>query len=80
MNLSRKSVKLKKYLGKEVIIDKVKRGKVTAVYCSNGFISVEFSVPRNTLMDNDSIRMDVVMAFERVKVDGHRFGQEIEFE
>lgn len=76
----KKVSEVEKYLGKEVLIDKVKRGQVTAVYCSNGFVSVEFSVPRDTIMDNDSIRMDVVMAFERVKVDGHRFGKEIEFE
>lgn len=71
---------VEKYLGKEVIIDKVKRGQVTAVYYSNGFIYVEFSVFRDKIMDDDSIKMNVVMAFERVKIDGHRFGKEIEFE
>lgn len=76
----KKVSEVEKYLGKEVIIDKVKRGQVTAVYYSNGFIYVEFSVPRDTLMENGSIKMNAVMAFERVKVDGHRFGQEIEFE
>jgi len=71
---------IEKYLGKEVVIDKSKRGQVTAVYCSNGFISVEFAICRNSLLDDDSIRMNVVSAFDRVKIDGHRFGQEIEFE
>ena len=71
---------VEKYLGKEVIIDKVKRGQVTAVYYSNGFIYVEFSVLRDKIMDDDSIKMNVVMAFERVKIDEHRFGKEIEFE
>lgn len=76
----KKVSEVEKYLGKEVIIDKVKRGQVTAVYYSNGFIYVEFSVLRDKIMDDDSIKMNVVMAFERVKIDGHRFGKEIEFE
>lgn len=68
---------VEKLIGKEVIIDEKIQGRVNAVYYSGGFISVNFILIRDNLCCGDSYRMNLVSAFERVKIDGHRFGKEI---
>jgi len=71
---------IEKLLGKDIILDNKIQGKVNAVYYSGGFISVQFTLLRDNLCCGDSIKMSIVDAFERVKIDGHRFGREIKFE
>ena len=78
---------LKKFLGKEVIIDKVYKGILTRVIEDGLRISVYFKIIGVTKDDinldgifSRDVEMNIVTAFERVRIDGHRFGQEIEFE
>ena len=71
---------VEKFIGKDVIVDNKTKGKVNAAFISNGFISVQFTLLRDNLYCGDSLRMNLVSAFERVTIDGHRFGKEIEFE
>lgn len=64
-----------KYLGKKCIIDGEISCTFTAVnYDENNYIIVVFT-------DNagNSYTMHLVSAFERVKIEGHRFGKEIVF-
>lgn len=61
-------------IGKEVIIDKCVKGKVYGVYWSD-FLRIVFKSESGKMFN-----LYAVSAFERVTIDGHRFGQEIEFE
>lgn len=67
-------------IGKNVIIDNSKQGKVLDVGKNNEYIVIKFQVIRDNLQSADTINMFAAQAFERVKIDGHRFGKEIEFE
>ena len=70
---------VEKFIGKDVIIDNETKGKVNAVFLSGGFILVQFTLFSDSHWE-DKIRLNLISAFERVRVDGHRFGREIEFE
>lgn len=68
-------IEVEKYLGKKCIIDGEISCKFTAAhYDENNYIVVVFT-------DNagNSYTMYLVSAFERVKIEGHRFGKEIAF-
>jgi hypothetical protein len=67
-------------IGKEVIIDDEKKGKVADVRFNNGFLMIMFQIIRDNLQSADVLNLFSVQAFERVKIDGHRFGKEMEFE
>jgi len=71
---------VEKFIGKDVIVDNKTKGKVNAAFYIGGFVAVQFTLLRENLCCGDSIRMYLTDAFERVKIDGHRFGKEIEFE
>lgn len=62
-------------VGKEVLIDKQIKAKLQAIYHSGYSLRVVFNVGENVPID-----LLAVEAFERVTIDGHRFGKEIEFE
>ena len=66
---------IEKLVGKEVIIDKKEKGILKAVYHSGYTLHVVFEKA-----DKQQIDFLTVQAFERVTIDGHRFGKEIEFE
>lgn len=68
---------VEKFIGKDVIVDNKTQGKVNAVYYSGGFIQVQFILLRDNLVCGDSIKMSLPATFERVKINGHRFGREI---
>lgn len=65
---------VEKLIGKEVIIDKCVKGKVYGVYWSD-FLRIVFKSESGKMFN-----LYATSAFERVRIDGHRFGQEIEFE
>ena len=71
---------IKSLIGKDVIIDGKVHGKVESCYYSNGYPVVQFYVIRDNLLSADSLKLNLVSAFERVRIDGHRFGREIRFE
>lgn len=62
-------------VGKEVLIDKQIKAKFTAIYHSGYSLRMVFTVGENVPID-----LLAVEAFERITIDGHRFGKEIEFE
>ena len=62
-------------VGREVLIDKQIKAKLQAIYHSGYSLRAVFAVGKNVPID-----LLVVEAFERVTIDGHRFGKEIEFE
>lgn len=66
---------IEKVIGKEVIIDKKEKAILKAVYHSGYTLHVVFEK-----VDKQQIDFMTVQAFERVTIDGHRFGKEIEFE
>lgn len=70
---------VEKLIGKEVEVNGTK-GKVTGAFHKGVRKVVQFTLLRDNLCCGDSCQMDLIQAFERVKVDGHRFGKEIEFE
>lgn len=79
--------KLEEMLGKEVIVDKLYKAifsrAVQTGFSTKLYFKVIGGVNNNVYLEsilNHEIEMDVVMAFDRVKIDEHRFGQEIEFE
>ena len=65
---------VEKFIGKEVIIDNSTQAIVKSVYWFD-FLRIIFETN-----DGKQFNMYSVNAFERVKIDGHRFGKEIEFE
>lgn len=70
---------VEKLVGKEVEVNGTK-GKVICAFSKGVHKVVQFTLLRDNLCCGDSCQMDLVQAFERVKIDGHRFGKEIEFE
>lgn len=67
-------------IGKEVIIDNSKKGRVDDVGLKDEFVVIKFQILRDNLQSADVINLYSAQAFERVTIDGHRFGKEIEFE
>jgi len=64
------------FLGKEVLIDNNIDAEVKSVFrTNNNFIVVKFLTKSGNELD-----MYLVSAFERVKIDGHRFGRELQIE
>lgn len=72
-----KKEEVEKFIGKDILVDNRIQGKVDEVYSSNGFIYVLFKLENNPFV---LVRMNLVRAFERVKIDDHRFGREIKQE
>ena len=70
---------VEKLIGKEVELNGIK-GKVTGAFYKGIYKVVRFTFLKDNLCCGDSCQMDLVQAFERVTIDGHRFGKEIEFE
>ncbi len=62
-------------LGREVVIDDKDAAIVNKVSISDTFIYVDFLLENSP--DKTVITMYLTKAFERVKIDGHRFGREI---
>lgn len=62
---------VEEFIGKDVIIDKYMKGKVHRVYWSD-FLRIVFECENGEMLNLYS-----TSAFERVKIDGHRFGKEI---
>lgn len=83
----KKISEVKKYLGKEVILDKLYKAILSRVVQTGFNTQLYFKIIGAVKEDvyfesilNHEIEMNVVIAFDRVRIDGHRFGQEIEFE
>ena len=83
----RKMYELQELVGKEVIVDRAYKATFTRITENGLNISVCFRITGATRADVDlssifsrDVEMNVVTAFERVTIDGHRFGKEIEFE
>lgn len=79
--------KVEELLGKEVIVDNLykcvfSRAVQTGFNTEFYFKIVDILCGKyiDLKMINHEVEMNVVSAFERVRIDGHRFGQEIEFE
>lgn len=66
---------IEELLGKKVLIDGCKKAIVKAVYHSGFTATIVFEAE-----NLDQYKLFSVQAFERVTIDGHRFGKEIEFE
>lgn len=76
--------KVKKLIGKDVIIDDCINGKINHVFQTREIVKSYF-IDINIEKGQDFLGMDFaefsfVEAFQRVKIDGHRFGKEIEYE
>lgn len=77
---------LESVLGKEVIIDNTFRATFERIVHSGFSLHLYFkivgAIKEIDLKDvlNHEFEMNTIMAFERVKIDGHQFGKEIEFE
>ena len=76
--------KVKKLIGKDVIIDDCINGKINQVFETREIVKSYF-IDINIEKGQDFLGMDFaefsfVEAFQRVKIDGHRFGKEIEYE
>lgn len=74
-------------VGKEVIVDRAYKATFTRITENGLNVSVCFRITGATRADVDlssifsrDVEMNIVTAFERVTIDGHRFGKEIEFE
>lgn len=65
---------IKKTLGLKVIIDSNQEGIVHEIEMDDKKISISF------LINNEIIKMLPTQAFQRVTIDGHRFGKEMKFE
>ena len=68
------------FIGKEVLIDNSKGGRVLDVELQNNYIVIKFQVLVDNLQSANVLKMFAATAFERVKIDGHRFGKEMEIE
>ena len=74
-------------VGKEVIVDRAYKATFTRITENGLNVSVCFRITGAARADVDlssifsrDVEMNIVTAFERVTIDGHRFGKEIEFE
>lgn len=68
----RKYSEVENLLGKEVLIDNKMKAIVSRVSITDSFIYVDF-----TLENKEVIKMYLTQAFDRVKINGHKFGREI---
>jgi len=82
-----KSQEMENLLGKEVVIDKIYKGVFNRIESIGLAIKIYFKIfgAEEKGMDigsvfNHDVEMDCLMAFQRVTIDGHRFGKEMEFE
>ena len=78
---------LESLLGKEVVVDKAYKGIFSRIVTSGLSVLVYFKITGAVREDvslesifSHEVEINTATAFERVKVDGHRFGREIEFE
>lgn len=78
---------LQNLLGKEVIVDRAYTGFLSRIVTNGLSVLVYFKITGAVREDvslesifSHEVEMNTATAFERVKIDGHRFGQEIEFE
>ena len=78
---------LENLLGKEVVVDKAYKGIFSRIVTSGLSVLVYFKITGAVREDvslesifSHEVEMNTATAFERVRVDGHRFGKEIEFE
>jgi len=83
----RKMYEVQGLIGKEVIVDRAYKATFTRITETGLNVSVCFRIIGATRADVDlssifsrDVKMNIVTAFERVTIDGHRFGKEIEFE
>ena len=83
----RKMHEVEGFVGKEVIVDKAYKATFTRITENGLNVSVCFRITGATRADVDlssifsrDVEMNIVTAFERVTIDGHRFGKEIKFE
>ena len=67
-------------IGKDVIVDGSKKGRVSDVGLNNDFVIIKFQILRDNLQSGNTLNLFSAQAFDRVTIDGHRFGKEIEFE
>ena len=82
-----KEYELEELLGKEVVIDKIYKGVFNRIEYIGLAIKIYFriigaeekGIDIGSIFKRD-VEMDCLMAFQRVTIDGHRFGKEIEFE
>lgn len=79
--------KIKECIGKEVVLDKLYKAIFSRVvqtgFNTQLYFKIIGAVKEGVYLEsilNHEIEMSIVIAFDRVKIDGHRFGQEIEFE
>lgn len=73
---------LEELLGKEVLIDKTQKARFTRFYHLGPTFKCHFKIigieKESQIFDH--AEMDLITAFQRITIDGHRFGREIEFE
>lgn len=77
-----KECELEELLGKEVLIDKTQKACFTRFYSSGLTFKCHFKIigiEKESQIFDHAV-MDLITAFERITIDGHRFGKEIEFE
>lgn len=79
--------KIEEYIGKEVVVDKLYKAVFSRVvqtgFNTELYFKIIGAVKEGVYLESifaHEVEMNVVTAFDRVKIDGHRFGQEIEFE
>lgn len=78
---------LENLLGKEVVVDRAYKGILSRIVTNGLSVLVYFKITGAVREDvslesifSHEVEMNTATAFERVKIDGHRFGKEIEFE
>ena len=77
-----KEHELDELLGKEVLIDKTQKARFTRFYPSGPTFKCHFKIigiAKESQIFDHAV-MDLITAFQRITIDGHRFGREIEFE
>lgn len=76
--------KVKALIGKEVLIDNSISGKINNVFPTKEIVKsyyIEIKLDESqTFCGLDFANFSFINAFERVTMDGHRFGKELEFE
>lgn len=76
-----KVLEVEKTLGKRVLIDSSVDAIVEKVFVDNNWTYVHFRLlDGQKINDKDSIDLLLTSAFQRVKIDNHLFGKEINFE
>ena len=72
-----KASEIQHFLGREVLIDNEQKGIFIGIEETNHSIVVKFRLPLN--LRTEYINMFLSQAFQRVTIDGHRFGKEMEY-